>query len=83
VAPLPLSATATTTTPTLTTHTTTTTTTPSPKKKKRGRRLSMLDITSPSSPLNNPAAAQQMMQQVGVVALLQIIDAASQVKGSN
>ena len=43
----------------------------------------MLDITSPSSPLNNPAAAQLMMQQVGVVALLQIIDAASLVKAND
>jgi len=39
--------------------------------------------TSPLSPLNNDQIAQQLRNQVGVLALLQIIDAVAEIKAYN
>jgi len=58
---------------------TTTTSSTSPSRKKRRRRSSIID-TSPASPLNNEEVAKRLLRQVGVVALLQMIDAVSEVK---
>ena len=46
------------------------------------KKLSMIN-TSPLSPLNNDQIAQQLRNQVGVLALLQIIDAVAEIKAYN
>jgi hypothetical protein len=46
------------------------------------KKLSMIN-TSPLSPLNNDQIAQQLRDQVGVLALLQNIDAVAQIKAYN